>query len=230
MTLPSRLVASSVLLLLSVTANLQAQSRCPEGKVWGGRKCEWRNLCSDGRPARGGLCRDGRPPIPPELRQVTPRPQPRPRPRPPVVVKEITPAVSAPRACEAATVFHPKQDERPTEKHGLLGKQVQPRKVVLVGGNASELFTRYSTDAKETGRRLDLRRLEVVFFNEKNERAMLVGGDQVRMSVGQLLAGMTWEQVWMGKLGERRAFPRSDAYQQAAALEADLLCGLGRGR
>ena len=223
----SRLVGCVVLLLLAVSPTIWAQTRCPRGMVWGGHKCEWRDLCPDGRPPRGGVCRP-----PDESPKVNREPKDRVRrPSPPKIAPDPRPIpeVKAPRPCETSTIFHPVQDQKPKQKRGMFGKLVQPRRVVVVGGNASGLFTRYVADAEKSGRSLDFQELEVVYFDEQDRRQMLVGGDNVRQSVGQLLAGLTWKQVWLSKLQDIVASPRSDAEAQAEMLEADLLCGLGSG-
>lgn len=224
---------AGAVLLLPILA--EAQRRCPEGMVWGGRKCEWQNVCPDGRPTLDGLCSDGlppRPPVPaprpttPPFRPAPPQPQP---PAPRVVITPVDPPVAATRRCDRATVFHPRQDAKPKVKSGIFGGEVQARRVLFIGGNAGVLFRRYLTDAKDAGRAPDLKRLEIVHFDSGGQRKELVGGDQVRMSVGQMLAGMTWEQVWTAQLGSIESANRSDAEQQAAALEADLVCS-GAGR
>ncbi len=198
-----------------------AQAGCPRGMVWGGHKCEWRNLCPGGRPVQGGLCRDGRPPT------VRPPggPPSGPPPQGPILVKPIYPPVQASRPCESLTVFDLRQDQNAKQKQGIFGRMVQSRRLLIVGGNAGELAARYFKEAEDSGRHIDLRKLEIVLFKENGEQRTLLGGDQVRMSVGQLLAGLTWEQVWEAKLGPLESAQRFDAEEQARALKADLRCG-----
>jgi hypothetical protein len=205
---------------------------CPPGQVWGGQKCEWRDLCPDGQPpAKNGECERGEATPPPASSPAparTPLPEPIRCPDGSVASSNGCQPPAAPcppgkiavngrcsfqmRNCDRSTVFSRQESSG--------------RSVVFVNGDLVNLFNRYFADAERSKVDLDLDRLKVIFFDTQNKRVILEGGNNVKMDIGQLFAGMTMKQVWLRKLRRyKSAFDLSDPVAEAGQFGGDLLCG-----
>ena len=73
--------------------------------------------------------------------------------------------------------------------------------------------------------RIDFDSLVVVYYGQDGSRRELAGGAEVRMGLGQLLTGMTMEQVWRSKLKGNPSSDLPDPEREARRIGADLVCG-----
>ncbi|HVT61808.1 MAG TPA: hypothetical protein VHR45_25850 [Thermoanaerobaculia bacterium] len=95
-----------------------------------------------------------------------------------------------------------------------------------MSGDLVALFNRYLADLEKNKIRVDLDRMRIIFFLGPDKTTQLEGGNQVKMDLGKLFAGMTMRQVWAAKLkGFKEARDVEEAEAEAAVLGADLICG-----
>lgn len=150
------------------TALVASEDECPPGMVKGGYRCEYLNLCADGRPMVNGTCVDT-PDVEP---QPSPKPTPAPRPTP-----SPTPPPPKRIPCDTATVFSPVAGSK--RRTGVVEREA--RRVLLVAGKADVLLRRYSKDAATRGIRIDWERTAVSYVGE--------GGKLVNLKVAELGLG-----------------------------------------
>src|SRR3954447_9571820 len=207
-----------VLSLVGVTG-VPTSKDCPPEMVWGGTKCEWRNVCPDGSPYNGKPCAQVKtPPRAPTPQPVPPLP-PTAAPQPVLPVPgssqcaggEIAingKCVRAPRDCDRATVF--------------FGEISEPaRNVLLVNGPAPELIDRYFSDLRKKHSAGDVNVL-TVFFYEKGELSTV----RAKQTMVDFFKTWTIEQVWEKRvLKGRNASDVDDPISISKNLMADLICG-----
>jgi hypothetical protein len=195
---------------------------CPEGMVWGGLKCEWRNICPDGRPSSDGVCDEAEIRCPsgkvfvngvceePETSKSCPKGYD--------LIEGICrplangiDVIESMRECQKAVVFTPKSA-------GL--------RVLLVNGEAGSLLEEYFSEAKRRKLAIEFESLAVIVFKPQGGQVTYRGGKEVKMTIGRYFKGATWQQIWVKALTGVRAGERSHPMMDAKRLEADVICGI----
>lgn len=198
--------------------SLPGFAQCPPGYVKGSTTCVPWNICPDGTILidrescdEPSVSQPPSPPPPAPPPVELPPPPPPPPPRRPAVPPP--PAVAEP-VCESRFVAQ---------------GEGSPRRVLLVGGNLLELFERYRTEAAANGIEVDVKRLQVIYFSKGgSEEVILRWGNEVRLSLGEMVKGYLPERAWQRVLREKGAAAAvADAASNAARYNADLLCGRG---
>jgi hypothetical protein len=218
--------------------------RCPQDMRWGGEKCEWANICKDNTPMRAGKC-PGDDTV--KVADITPAPEPMPTPVPAAqpkhprisIAKRTTPEEHPPvpqtpipsqrpivcadghspvngkcspqiRSCERVTLFRPTRSTN--------------RRVLLCGGDAAVLFDRYVGDARARALKVDFEALTAIVYDISGQQNSI----RPKMSLGDLFSGMTYAQVFRKALKNVQGAPLDNPEAEAAADDADLVCGSQR--
>lgn len=201
------------ILLCTVFGTGEAQAgRCPAGMVWGGGRCEYAELCQDGKPPKPGQACF--PPIAsvPERSEQTDS-VPRETVENPVRFPELEP-------CQEATVFF--LDPESDSPVAMAEKASQ--KLLVSGGPLVFLLERYRRDVESAGGEIDYQKLEVIYY--RSSRLHSIQGDvDVKMSLRDLFRGFTYEHIWQREVKGILAEWIENAEEIALKLRADLVCG-----
>ena len=204
-------------------AALAQEHHCPEGQVWGGTKCVWKELCPNGRPAYYGPCdQEPTPPPPPppcdsgsSERPCTREKQETPTP-PPIPPHDSTVVA---QGCYGEIKFDSSKEREANRGKGI-------RRVVLVGGNAADLLDSYAAETSAKKVKMNLENLTVFYFEPStNEPKTLRGGADVKVTTTDFFNYRSIQTVWRNRLRDVIAAERPNPEQDALRLGADLVCG-----
>jgi hypothetical protein len=94
------------------------------------------------------------------------------------------------------------------------------KRVLLVNGNALQLFDRYLRDLDENHKSPDWSHLHVIIFEGEHRKEL-----NVELTMGDYFIGRTFKDKWRTALRRRTAANRSLPANDAKVLDADLICG-----
>jgi hypothetical protein len=216
-----------VFLAVVCVVSLVAQERaCPEGQVWGGTKCVWKELCPNGRPAYYGPCEDSQAPDPvPPCKSDAPEEQPCKREKEDTGEKVTPPhdPTVVDQGCYGEVKFDGGKARAENRAKGI-------RRVLLVGGNAADLLDAYVAECSAKKLKMSLDHVTVFYFEgTSNEPKSLKGGADVKVTTTDFFNYRSIQTVWKNRLRQVAAAPRPNAEQDAVRLGSDLVCGAAKG-
>jgi len=182
---------------------------CPEGTTYEGGLCEERVTKKESRVHPNKQQSTKSPPQteqPPPLQPMSLQPQ-QPMQNCPsgsqLVGGRCTPVI---QPCELRTIF--------------IQSSSSGRRVLLVNGNALQLFDRYLRDLDENHKNPDWGHLHVIIFDGGRR-----GEISVELTMGDYFIGRSYKDKWRSALRRRTAANRPSPMSDSKALDSDVICG-----
>lgn len=224
--------AARLLLVVVAALNLLSASAqpCPPGYVIGSTTCVPLNYCPDGRVLVGDDCRGGGA----KVSETLVRPNKAEMSEEAAEIEEQSTGETAsglegketPQMVDRQqrTILRPKGPlctPRVTEL-----EKNDERRVLLVGGNAWSLLLGYREEVRLKRQRFDFKQLQVVLVEQDSEeRQVFRWGENVRLSLGEMVRGLNPDYAWESVLSNLQAGIIQDPEAGAEEVSADLYCG-----